>query len=50
MYLFKWAFEYLKMGYASAMAYLLFVVIVALTLIQFKLSQRWVYYEAGNET
>lgn len=49
MYLFKWAFEYLKMGYASAMAYLLFVIIVALTLIQFKLSQRWVYYEAGNE-
>jgi multiple sugar transport system permease protein len=49
MYLFKWAFEYFKMGYASAMAYLLFVIIVLLTVIQFYLSKRWVYYEAGND-
>jgi hypothetical protein len=31
------------------MAYLLFVIIVLLTVIQFYLSKRWVYYEAGND-
>ena len=34
MYIFQNAFEYLEMGYASAVAYLLFAVILALTLIQ----------------
>ncbi len=33
------------MGYASAMAWLLFVVIGIITLIQVKTSKRWVYYE-----
>ncbi len=37
------------MGYASAIAWLLFLVIVAITLVQFRLSKRWVYYEAGND-
>ena len=44
LYLYRHAFNYFKMGYASAMAWLLFVVIVALTYIQFRLSLRWVYY------
>lgn len=48
MYLFKRAFEYFQMGYASAIAWLLFLLIVAVTLIQFRLSKRWVYYEAGD--
>ncbi len=43
--LFNNAFGYFKMGYASAMAWLLFVVILALTLIQFRLSRYWVHYE-----
>jgi multiple sugar transport system permease protein len=45
MYLFKRAFEYFEMGYASAIAWLLFLLIVAITTIQFRLARRWVYYE-----
>lgn len=46
MYLFKRAFEYFQMGYASAIAWLLFILIVVVTLIQFKLANRWVYTDA----
>jgi len=45
-YLFNNAFRYLKMGYASAMAWILFVIIFILTVINFKLAPKWVYYEA----
>lgn len=45
-YLFNNAFGYFKMGYASALAWILFVIILALTLVQLKLAPRWVYYEA----
>lgn len=48
IYLFRQAFEFLNMGYASAMAWLLFVIILILTVIQLRLSDRWVYYEGGN--
>lgn len=44
LYLYRHAFNYFKMGYASAMAWLLFIVIVVLTYIQFRLSLRWVHY------
>ena len=37
------------MGYASALAWILFLVILVFTLIQMKLSKRWVYYEAGEQ-
>jgi multiple sugar transport system permease protein len=47
IYLFRQAFEFLKMGYASAMAWILFVIILILTAIQLRFSQRWVYYEGG---
>ena len=47
IYLFRQAFEFLHMGYASAMAWLLFVIILVLTLIQLRISKRWVYYEGG---
>ena len=45
IYLFRNAFEFFKMGYASALAWVLFVVIFAITLIQIRLSKRFVYYE-----
>lgn len=45
LYLYRNGFEYFKMGYASALAWVLFVIILVFTLIQFKLSNRWVYYE-----
>lgn len=44
-YLFNTAFENLRMGYASAMAWILFIIIVTISLIQMRLSRRWVYYE-----
>jgi multiple sugar transport system permease protein len=46
--LYRNAFKYFKMGYASAMAWLLFAFILVITLIIFKTSGRWVYYEGEN--
>jgi multiple sugar transport system permease protein len=43
--LYRNAFKYFKMGYASAMAWLLFAFILLITLVIFKTSGRWVYYE-----
>ncbi len=48
-YLFNNAFQYFKMGYASAMAWILFLIILILTLIQFKLAPRWVHYETEQK-
>ena len=45
LYLFRQAFKLLRMGYAAAMAWILFIIILVLTLIQFRLADRWVYYE-----
>lgn len=45
IYLFRQAFEFLQMGYASALAWGLFVVVLAVTLVQVRLSRRFVYYE-----
>jgi multiple sugar transport system permease protein len=45
LYLYNNAFEFLKMGYASAMAWILFAIILGLTLLQMLGARRWVYYE-----
>jgi multiple sugar transport system permease protein len=45
LYLFQQAFQYLRMGYASAMAWVLLLIVLALTFVNLKLSGRWVYYE-----
>jgi multiple sugar transport system permease protein len=45
MYLREVAFDSFRMGYASAVAMTLLVVIMALTLVQFRLGRRWVHYE-----
>ena len=47
-YLYKNAFEYYQMGYASALAWVLFVLVMALTLVVFRSSNRWVHYEGGR--
>jgi multiple sugar transport system permease protein len=44
LHLFYQAFSYLKMGYASAMAWVLFVLVLGLTAILFKTQGRWVHY------
>ncbi|HET8590121.1 MAG TPA: sugar ABC transporter permease, partial [Nakamurella sp.] len=48
LYLFQQAFQQLKMGYASAMAWLLFIIIMIITAIQVKVGNRLVYYEGGE--
>mgnify|MGYP001508153688 FL=1 len=45
IYLFQEGFQELHMGYASALAWLLFVVIMLVTLVQLVVSRRLVYYE-----
>jgi len=49
MYLFQRAFAYFQMGYAAAIAWVLFVIIVTFTVLQFGISKRFIYYEAGND-
>ena len=45
IYLFQQAFQFLHMGYASAMAWILFFLIMAVTAVQLIVSRRVVYYE-----
>jgi multiple sugar transport system permease protein len=44
LYLYNRAWKYLDMGYASAMAWMLFIVIVVMTGIVFRTQKRWVHY------
>ena len=48
MYIYQNAFEFGRMGKATAIAWLLFAIIFAFTLIQTRLQRRWVHYEAGE--
>ena len=50
LYLYNTAFNYFEMGYASALAWALLVIIAAVTALIFKSSDRWVFYESkgGN--
>ena len=47
IYLWQTAFQYFNMGYASAQAWILFLIIVFFTIILFKISGRVVYYGGG---
>ena len=49
LYLYRTAFQYFDMGYASALAWVLFVVILVLTIILFKTGKSWVYYELDTK-
>src|SRR5690606_15603074 len=44
-YIYSNAFEWFNMGYASAVAWVLFIIVFVLTLIQFKYQGKWVHYE-----
>ena len=46
LYLYRQAFQYFNMGYASALAWVLFVCILLLTLLIFRTASSWVYSEA----
>jgi len=45
LYIFRNAFELFKMGYASALAWVFFLIVLVLTFLNFRLSRRWVHYE-----
>lgn len=45
LYLYRNAFQYFQMGYASSMAWILLVLLLGFTWLQFRLMQRWVHYE-----
>ena len=49
LYLYQNAFQNFRMGYASALAWILFVVILALSLLVLRSSAAWVYYEGQVE-
>ena len=44
-YIYQMAFQSYKFGYASAASVILFLIIVALTILQWKMRKRWVFYE-----
>lgn len=43
-YIYRLAFEYNRMGYASAVAAVTFVILLVLTVVQWRLQSRWVFY------
>lgn len=47
-YLFQNAFVYFRMGYASAQAWILFVIVITLTILAFRSQRYWVYYEGAR--
>ncbi len=48
IYLYRNAFEFLKMGYASALAWVMFLIVLVLTLVVFKSAPMWVYYQESQ--
>jgi multiple sugar transport system permease protein len=46
-YLYQNAFTFFKMGYASALSWILFVIIVIFAFLAFRTSGKWVYYAGG---
>ena len=47
IWLYQQGFEGFHLGYASAMAWMLFVIVMACTLVLIKSSNRWVFYQGG---
>ncbi|MBV7333491.1 sugar ABC transporter permease [Chloroflexi bacterium TSY] len=48
LYLYRQAFDYGRLGYGSALAWLLFLVLGGVTLLVFRWSNSWVHYESGR--
>jgi multiple sugar transport system permease protein len=45
LYLYQNAFKFFDMGYASALAWILFLIVLVLTVFVFRSSDFWVFYE-----
>lgn len=48
LYLYLNAFRFFKMGYASALAWVLLLIIILITALQFRLARTWVFYEGDT--
>src|SRR5689334_5172159 len=48
LHLYKQAFDYQRLGYAAALAWIFLVVVLLLTLLNFAFSRKWVYYRGGT--
>ena len=48
LHLVRNALQYFHMGYASALAWILFIILLVFTFLQLRLSGRWVYYAGGG--
>jgi multiple sugar transport system permease protein len=44
LHIYNTAFSFTEMGYASALAWIFFIILIVFTFIQFRASNRWVYY------
>lgn len=49
LYIYRNAFQNFKMGYASLLAWVLFCIVLALTIVQFRVSKSWVFYEGESK-
>jgi multiple sugar transport system permease protein len=49
LYLYKKAFDHLEMGYASALAWILFLLVLLCTLLIFATSGKWVFYRGADD-
>jgi multiple sugar transport system permease protein len=50
MYLYQNGFQWFKMGYASALAWILFLILLVCTVLLLRSATTWVYYEGGTES
>jgi multiple sugar transport system permease protein len=48
LYLYRTAFNFLDMGYGATLAWVMFVVVLLITIFLFRTQQRWVYYAGGE--
>lgn len=49
VYLYRHAFQFLQMGYASAIAWVMFLIVMALTLVVFRSAPLWVHHQEAQE-
>jgi multiple sugar transport system permease protein len=49
LYLYRNGFQYLRMGYASALAWVLLLIVMVVTLLIFNTSSRWVFYQGRSD-
>jgi len=48
MYIYNNAFAYFKLGYSSTIALVLFAILLVITLVQWRVANRWVYGFSGD--